>query len=200
MQFIDRAAPVTRSGPRSEISDPDWFAENSTRFLRLRYGIGQEPDLLLAFHPHAAGPIHILAVPEGMEPQSWLLDGRTSYDDVWLAFPAFQALAGRHLLRSKLAVCLQQGGRLSREWTAVDYRTGEPRHNAQVFDYIWHHTLIGVDEEGIFECSDGSAGTINFGDVVEAIERTDEHRKLSRKDAENAAAMVYHITPDVKYG
>ena len=192
--------PVTRTGPVPALSDADWFADNPKRFLRLRHGGAAEPDLLLAFHPHDSGPIHILAVPEGKEPERWLLDGRADYDDVWLAFPAWEALVGQRLLRAKLTVCLERRGRLDREWTAADYRPGDPRHNAKVFEAIWHRDVVGIDEDGLFEAGDGSAGVIDFRTVVEAIERNDERAKLSRDDAENAAAMLYHLTPDVCYG
>lgn len=82
-------------------------------------------------------------------------------------------------------------------WTAGDYRPGLPRHNAQVFADIWHSDIHGIDDQGLFEAGEGSAGTIPFRSVVAAIEASDVHRKLTHDDAENAAAMVYHLTPDL---
>jgi hypothetical protein len=94
----------------------------------------------------------------------------------------------------------------SRSWvvnrvlTAEDYRSGQPRRNALVFIDVWRHDIYGIDEDGLFFCTDGSAGTMQFWELEMAIADTDKHGTLSTVDVTEAAAMVFHLTPPINYG
>jgi len=88
--------------------------------------------------------------------------------------------------------------------SAECYSPGNARHNAEVFTEIWPHDIVGVDPVTgeIFEVSGsgGSAGNTSFNELLQCIKQTDKLNRLSFEDCIATAAMVFHLSPVVRYG
>lgn len=84
-------------------------------------------------------------------------------------------------------------------YTHHDYKPGRPRFNAQVFRDVWHRTIEGVEDHGLFFTTDSSGGHMQAAELAREIQDTDKARLLTMDDCIDAAGQLLRSTAPMFY-
>ena len=84
-------------------------------------------------------------------------------------------------------------------YTHLDYKPGHARYNAEVFRDVWHRTIEGVEDEGIFYTTDSGGGHMQAFELAHEMQMTDKADLLTWVDYVDAAGQLLRSTAPMFY-
>ena len=84
-------------------------------------------------------------------------------------------------------------------YTHLDYKPGHPRYNAEVFRAVWHRTVEGVEDEGIFYTTDSGGGHMQAFELAQEMQMTDTADLLTLPDYVDAVGQLLRSTAPMFY-